>query len=135
MKLTEVVGKMNSRRKGTYMGITYVSEEKGYTKKTRKVVRQGIQYGHVVKEQPLMSKSSWYTHNDSYPLSVVFNKKDDSKAYLQVFPTDYVDVKYYVDGEQVSREYLEDMGLYKHTGNGTKPVVITISLDKITELR
>ena len=135
MKLTEVVGKMNSRRKGTYMGVTYISQEKGYTKQTRMVVRQGIQYAHVVKEQPLMCKSSWYTHNDSYPLSVVFNKKDDSKAYLQVFPTDYVDVKYYVDGQQVSREYLEDMGLYKHTSNGTKPVVITISLDKITELR
>jgi hypothetical protein len=84
--------------------------------------------------------STWYKHvsteeGKSLPLCV--HQKDERKFYLQFFPLHSRDTKYFLNNRELSLEEINQMKTFitEQERNEFKPIVITLAIDSIREMR
>lgn len=125
-----------------FKGVHKVSKKRGvvnmnYVESVKRHVAQltGSSVDAVVYE----AGETWYKHlmtDDNKALPLVVNKtKDDGKQYLQYFPRSSSNVYVMPDGTPVSESELEPWFYKKSPRSLHKPIVMTIELCNIKEIR
>ena len=85
--------------------------------------------------------STWYVHEqtvDEKPLPLCVSKKDDKKFYIQYFPHRTIGMnRYFLNGRELTSAEVEQMKPFikTQTKSDFKPLVITLSIDSIRQLR
>lgn len=129
MKEQNVYEALRGYQKGAFVRVRWKSQlgssaakKAGYDiqKVTETTGRIGIHYKNIAsvkarKEQEEPSEKQytvWFKHVEGHP-EIVEHLKDASKRYLQIFSTvnSYPKVKYFINGEEISKKELEATGL------------------------
>lgn len=96
------------------------------TKETTVTGRIGINYNNIATvkarkaeqtEAPTREFKIWFKHVEGRP-EIIEHLQDAAKRYLQIFtakPHNYPKVKYFIDGQEVSKQELEFSGLCTKT--------------------
>jgi hypothetical protein len=132
----------NIRKGCPFKGVVKVSRRLGmvnvnYVASVNRKI--AAQFGVDVSEVDYEAGEVWYKHirtADDKALPIVVNKKnpDNGEYYLQFFPTSSVSSYVMPDGNPVAKNDLEPW-FYKSDKPEYKPVVISINLNNIKELR
>ena len=155
MQITEIRRIVENIRKGTFTRIEYVSEpsltaaakKAGHviTKHTTKVVRLGVNYGHIaevkrqeaLRTEPKIERAPWY----SWEVKDTIAKHNTKEAYYLAFATvnkgHNTKTTWFLDGVEVTAREIRESGLiipsYFNT-DGEMPVVQRINVENIIAL-
>lgn len=151
MKEEKVYEALRGYQKGSFVRVGYESQlgnaaakQMGQViKKVTEVTgRIGINYKNIAsvkarKEQETSSERTykvWFKHVEGHP-ELIEHLEDASKRYLQIFSTknSYPKVKYYLNGEEISKEDLQATNLCTKSdlASSSKTEVYAIPLQNI----
>ena len=152
MKPTEIIEKLNSRKKGTYISLKYTTsiestkagkQNISVTKELSMVVRWGITYGNIkgVNISVDSNYTPWYKHNSINPY-ILEHLKDNEKKYLQVFSSrnhkNHCKVKYFINDKEVSREDVINSGYVNNSefniNKDKELLVMSLPISKIISI-
>lgn len=114
----------------TYKGMTIVKKSKlsaryGVNYYNLKEVKQNYKENSTEKEGTI--KLPWFEHTEFK--SIVKNKKDPSKIYIQIVNPKVLKTRYYKEnGQEVSQRELIESGWLKEE---KKPLTLTISIENV----
>jgi len=124
-----------------YLGVRKIAKRNGLlnVNYTDSVSRKIAAKVNLPEEQVnYVPKPTWYMHeNDDKgrPIALCRHQKDDSKYYLQYFPIRNLGTEYVMpNGDIVPEENLKPF-LQESGGSDIKPMVITIGMDSIVEMK
>ena len=156
MLLSDVIGKLSKKQKGTFLKVTWesgiesaASRKRGITvtKQTTATVRWGVSFSKLSKviqkeatrETPKKETTPWYKHKDGTPY-ILENLKDSTKTYLQLFPLQrkgFMKTKYFINGVEATKKQVEESGLVnnsKLTHSQDEVLVMTIPTENIKSI-
>lgn len=140
MKLDEVLALQIKNGQYFSMMMESVKAKKGrtITKKSCVNARYGIDYSELqqVKEMDRsgFEKESWFIHTEHD--SIVANKKDPEKLYIQVMNPKSSKIQYFENNKEITKQSLIEDGWFAPSELKEKeiPLTLTISLDNIKSI-